>query len=234
MIKVLPQEINDFFKQHDLFAFGAVTVSIPFEYESPNSFFNNVVLKNCKIGAFSYINDSTILIDVTIGRYCSIGRNVSTLTAHPTDRLTSHPFTYSRAFPEDIQHNEYEHFQEFHPIEIGNDVWIGNNVSLKGGIKIGDGAIIATGAVVSKDVEPYTIVGGVPAKVIKQRFDDETIEKLLESKWWDYNVINLGLDYTNPLNAIERIKEYEHGNQITKLPYKYKTVDVKGNIWHIQ
>ena len=76
-------------------------------------------------------------------------------------------------------------FDEFPSTDIGNDVWIGNNVIIKYGVKIGDGAILGAGAVVTKDVEPYSIVGGVPAKVIKYRFSPDEIKFLLAFKWWD-------------------------------------------------
>ena len=72
-------------------------------------------------------------------------------------------------------------------IIIGNDVWIGYEAIIMSGVKIGDGAIIATGAVVTKDVPPYTIVGGIPAKPIRRRFDEKTIEKLRKSHWWDWS-----------------------------------------------
>lgn len=74
---------------------------------------------------------------------------------------------------------------------VGNDVWIGAKVFIKAGIEVGDGAIISAGAVVTKDVPPYAIVGGVPSKVIKYRFDIDTIQRLLKLQWWEYNVFPL-------------------------------------------
>lgn len=78
-------------------------------------------------------------------------------------------------------------------IVIGNDVWIGNSVTIMQGVKIGDGAIIGTNALVSKDVEPYTIVGGNPAKVIRKRFDEETIHFLLDLAWWNWSIEKISL-----------------------------------------
>lgn len=91
---------------------------------------------------------------------------------------------------------------------IGNDVWIGTGAIILKGVNIGDGAVVAAGAVVTKDVPPYTIVGGVPANVIRKRFSDELTERLLAVKWWEYgpNVLK-GLDISNPENCIGELEE---------------------------
>ena len=100
-----------------------------------------------------------------------------------------------------------EPFPDAGPTEIGNDVWIGNGACIMGGIKIGDGAIVATNAVVTKDVPPYAIVGGVPAKVIRYRFDETTIKELLDLKWWEYDMADLGnVPWSNVRSAIKMIK----------------------------
>lgn len=91
---------------------------------------------------------------------------------------------------------------------IGNDVWIGQNAIVLNGVKIGDGAIVAAGAVVTKDVDPYSIVGGVPAKIIKKRFSEHVTIKLLELKWWDYGPdILYGLDIQNPEKCVKELEE---------------------------
>ncbi len=96
----------------------------------------------------------------------------------------------------------------FGKIKIGNDVWIGEGAFIRRGVKIGDGAIIASHSVVSKDVAPYSIVGGVPAKHIKFRFEDNIIEQLIEIKWWDYGLSALeGVDFTDINKAIKKIRE---------------------------
>lgn len=122
-----------------------------------------------------------------IGAFTSIATNVhASLGNHPTDRASTHPFFYLKDFgfrsdskPEIAVKNE--------KIIIGHDVWIGRDVTLMTGITIGHGAIIAAGAVVTKDVPPYAVVGGVPAKLIRYRFDDDTIQKLLQSQWWAWD-----------------------------------------------
>lgn len=95
----------------------------------------------------------------------------------------------------------------FGKIKIGNDVWIGEGAFIRRGVKIGDGAIIASHSVVSKDVAPYSIVGGVPAKHIKFRFEDNIIEQLIEIKWWDYGLSALeGVDFTDINKAIKKLE----------------------------
>ena len=94
------------------------------------------------------------------------------------------------------------------PCEIGNDVWIGDNVFIKSGVKIGDGAVVGAGAVVTKDVPPYAVVVGVPARVIKYRFDEKTIAELLELKWWDLDAqIVKSLPFRDVGLCIEKLKE---------------------------
>ena len=147
-----------------------------------------------KIGSYTYIGENCEL-DANIGSFCSISHNVRTIGAvHPKNFLSTAPVFYSAqkqcgtSFAEKDVYDEGLYVKEDgmrSVVKIGNDVWIGENVMLKGGIRIGDGAIIAMGAVVTKDVAPYTIVGGVPAKVISKRFDDNVIEKLVSLKWWE-------------------------------------------------
>lgn len=150
--------------------------------------------KNTKIGFASYIGSKTKLNNVKIGRYCSIGSNISIIDGkHPTDTFAStHPAFYAVNNASQLKYVTKNKFQEFSftdengtVVEIGNDVWVGNDVRIIGGVKIGDGAVIGSCALVTKDVEPYSIVGGVPAKEIKKRFSDDIISKLLETKWWN-------------------------------------------------
>ncbi len=121
-----------------------------------------------------------------IGSFCSISSNVTILLGgnHRGDWITTFPFNMI-----------FEEFGQIkgHPssngdVIIGNDVWIALNTLILSGVTIGDGAIIAANSVVTKDIEPYTVVGGNPAKKIKNRFDDKTIENLLKIKWWNWDL----------------------------------------------
>lgn len=149
------------------------------------------------VGKYTYGNPNVIWessgAKLNIGNFCSIAGNVNIYLGgnHRTDWITTYPFGH-------INKQIFNTFSGIgHPatkgdVNIGNDVWIGNNVTIMSGIKIGDGAVIAANSHVVKDVEPYSIVGGNPAKHIKYRFNEEQIQKLLHIKWWfwDDNKIN--------------------------------------------
>ena len=148
----------------------------------------NTVLRNCDLGFGSYVSNNGCITDTHIGKYTSIGMNVSTVIGkHPVDtQVAMHPaFTN----PQKIFGYTYTDKKTFEDIPentvIGNDVWIGNNVLIMGGVKIGDGAVIGTGALVTKDVPPYSINVGIPAKTIRLRFSAEQISRLEEVRWWD-------------------------------------------------
>lgn len=148
------------------------------------------------VGKFTFINiRSVVFPNVKIGRYCSIARSCEIGPAnHPLDFLSTHTFQYHAAqFPKypgykQLQRSTWRSHQK---TEIGNDVWIGAQAIIKGGINVGDGAVIAANAVVTRDVPPYAIVGGSPARVIKYRFEPKIIEQLLALRWWELNVDEL-------------------------------------------
>ena len=169
------------------------------------------------IGDYSYVcHNVKMNKNVYIGKFCSIADHVCIgMGGHPYHLLTTSPITYYRhkidLYGDCIVKDE--NLIERPPARktyIGNDVWVGYRAIILQGVKIGDGAIIGAGAVVTKDVEPYSIVGGVPAKHIKYRFDEDICKELLESKWWDLPkdfIITLPFEDIN--KCIEKVKEYK-------------------------
>lgn len=125
--------------------------------------------------------------ETTIGSFCSIGKHVTLGHGeHPLNFLSSSPYFYLDNLgwkrKSAVSHNEY---WKMKPIAIGNDVWIGEGVFIKNGITVGDGAVLAAHAVITKDVPPYAVVAGVPAKIIRYRFSADIIEELLRLRWWE-------------------------------------------------
>jgi len=145
------------------------------------------IITNSNIDSFTYVSYFCKINNTTIGKFCSIARNVKMgLGKHPTTFISTSPIFYSSQNPLKINITNKRLYNDFEPIVIGNDVWIGTNVIIMDGVIIGDGSIIGANSVVTKNIEPYTIVGGVPAKEIKKRFEPEVTEKLIKLKWWDY------------------------------------------------
>ncbi|RNI35210.1 antibiotic acetyltransferase [Hanamia caeni] len=139
------------------------------------------------VGRYSYVADHCWIIKAEIGNFCSIASNVMIGGgSHPVNFVSTSPVFYSRNNILNKCFAEVQ-FQEYVKTVIGNDVWIGSNAFVKGGITIGNGAIIGAHSVVTKDVEPYSIVAGNPARVIRKRFDDDVIKELEATKWWEYS-----------------------------------------------
>ena len=162
-------------------------------FEGHNAVFSNVAIRNSFIGFGTYIGNHSRIVNTRIGRYCTIADNVRTsLGRHPSDTFVSiHPAFFSLSKQGGFTYVDHSKFQEHvtvpgssYCVEVGNDVWISNNVMIMDGITIGDGAIVAAGAIVTKDVESYSIVGGVPAKLIRYRFSPEEIARLKKIQWW--------------------------------------------------
>ena len=160
------------------------------EFESPVRITKRVRIgRNVSIGRFTYIVSGRIYDDVKIGRFCSIAENVVIGGGnHPSNWLSTSTFCYSDMFK--IKNN-FIPFTDNVITIIGNDVWIGAGTFIRKGITVGNGSIIGAGSVVVKDVPPYAIVAGNPANIIRHRFDEDTIERLLESKWWELNIDKL-------------------------------------------
>ncbi|RXJ68255.1 type B chloramphenicol O-acetyltransferase [Halarcobacter ebronensis] len=162
---------------------------------------------NIKVGRFSYYSgyyhghsfddcaryllaDRNDVDQLIIGSFCSIGTGASFIMAgnqgHRYDWVSSFPFFYMKE--EFSFESSLDAFQKAGDTVVGNDVWIGSEAMIMAGVKIGDGAVIGSRALITKDVEPYTIVGGNPAKTIKKRFSEDEISMLLEMSWWDWSL----------------------------------------------
>lgn len=163
------------------------------------------MLRCCEL--YTWNNDD-VTSNFKIGRYCSIAKDVKFLLGgyHPIDCISTYPFF------KDIQGSHCNNIKRDDLI-IGNDVYIGIGSRILSGITIGDGAVIGAYSVVTKDVEPYTVVGGNPAKFIKKRFSDDVIKELIDIKWWNYDepiirtIYPLLTDRENPIESLKKVQE---------------------------
>ena len=189
-------------------------------FEGKNSIAENTKVHDCYLGYGSYISNSSSIYNTKIGRFCCIADNVYTVIGnHPTEFVTMHPsfyydtssqigFTFHKGSPLFDKINKNLNGDSKYTISIGNDVWIGSHALILEGVSIGDGAVIAAGSVVVKDVEPYTIVGGIPASIIKRRFSEEVINKLLKIRWWEKPIIEIESHYKDYICVEDILKKY--------------------------
>jgi phosphonate metabolism protein (transferase hexapeptide repeat family) len=149
-----------------------------------------VVLAECEIGDYSYFERGVEAIYTSVGKFCAVAANAR-LNAldHPVERVSQHKITYrpNEYFLDARVDKAFRAFRQAQRVMIGHDAWIGHGVIIMPGVSVGTGAVIAAGAVVTKDVAPYEIVGGVPARHIKWRFEEAVRDSLLRLAWWDWD-----------------------------------------------
>jgi phosphonate metabolism protein (transferase hexapeptide repeat family) len=180
-------------------------------------------LDECQMGDYSYIMQDGAVWCATIGKFANIAAAVRiNATNHPTWRATLHHFTYRAAdYFEEAENDEaFFAWRRGNRVTIGHDVWIGHGATVLPGVSIGNGAVIGAGAVVAKDVAPYTIVGGVPAKLIRERFPAHIADGMQNLGWWDWDHDRLfaALDDFRTLDADMFLQKYaklsSHSNTI--------------------
>ncbi|MBQ9523624.1 MAG: CatB-related O-acetyltransferase [Bacteroidaceae bacterium] len=154
-----------------------------------------VKIKSSKIGSYSYVSACTDIENAEIGKFCSIADHCRIgMSSHSLQYLSSSPLFTQKVNALREKWTDRDVFEKKDVEErvfLGNDVWVGSHALINGGVHVGDGACIAAGAVVVKDVPSYAIVGGVPAKVIKYRFEQRMIDRLVALRWWDFPVEKL-------------------------------------------
>jgi phosphonate metabolism protein (transferase hexapeptide repeat family) len=165
----------------------------------------DTAIEYAELGDYSYLGSGCMVADAQIGRFCAIAAQVRIgAPNHPIDRPSQHRFTYCPEYYCADAQRDHAFFQQRRSdrVLIGNDVWIGHAAIVMPGIKVGDGAVLAAGAVVTHDVAPYTIVGGVPARQIRERFNREIAAQLSLIAWWDW-----------PAETIwQRLPEFQSGD----------------------
>lgn len=153
-----------------------------------NVLFYGATLIDSSLGNHTFVQRDSRITHADVGRFCSIASGVRVgLGRHPMHFVSTHPAFYSRSQPVALSFAAEEAFDPIRRTTIGHDVWIGENVMVVDGISIGTGAVIGAGSVVTRDVAPYAVVAGVPARVLRFRFDDGTVGRLLQSAWWDWD-----------------------------------------------
>lgn len=178
----------------------------------------------CSMGSYSY-SISPLGYGFSVGRYCSIAENVRSMgAAHFPNWISTSPHFYEEGFSRFEPSEITDEIRRKRRIIIGHDVWIGRDVVIKNDIKIGNGAIIGSNAVVTHDVPDFAIVVGVPARIIRYRFNDEMIERINRLKWWEYDCQNLKFENAdNPSAFLETLEEKIILAQIEKYKPRFLT-----------
>lgn len=176
----------------------------------------NCLLEETILGDYSYMDGDSMAIYTAIGKFCSIASHVRINPGnHPMQRVTQHHMTYRR-----IQYSfgaaddeDFFNWRRAHRCVIGHDVWIGHGAIIMPGVSVGTGAVIGSGSIVTKDVPPYHIVAGNPARLIRRRFPEEVAAQLLAIAWWDWSREMLKERFADLYNVCHFIEKYGEGSR---------------------
>ena len=170
----------------------------------------NTTIEESTFGDYSYVHKDVDIIYADIGKFCSFASYVRINPGnHPMGRVTQHHCTYRRSiYGLGSDDQAFFDWRREKRCTIGHDVWIGHGATIMPGVRIGNGAVVGSGAVVTKDVGPYEIVAGVPARLIRKRFSDDIIEKLLQIAWWDWDRKTLEERFDDLLDMETFVKKY--------------------------
>jgi acetyltransferase-like isoleucine patch superfamily enzyme len=162
------------------------------EFGEYSRVYRGCILVDVSLGRFSYMNQGGRSRECAIGAFCSVGQEVRLggLGLHPR-HLSTHPSFFSSAPPPGVSFHIVPGFESYSPVRIGHDVWIGDRAVVLDGVTVGTGAIIAAGAIVTREVKPYEIVAGVPARSIGFRVPESRIPALLSTEWWAWDMARL-------------------------------------------
>lgn len=187
--------------------------------EAPANVESVLLSGETRIGAWTYFNANCEMRNASVGRYCSIGQNVLINPREPVlGGLTTHPLAWDREGDEVGTMSTSPDYQQTvftgpgdpgqqRPVVIEHDVWIGARAVISSGVTIGTGAVIGANSLVQDDVEPYTIVAGSPARVIRRRFDEPLVQRLMASRWWEYDLSALAeRDYSDIPRFLDRLE----------------------------
>ncbi|QOW54221.1 MULTISPECIES: CatB-related O-acetyltransferase [Acinetobacter] len=196
--------LNKFFKKLRFYSIRNCTVGDYVKINSGSQFFNS------KISDYSYCGYDCNIINTNIGKFCCISDNVIIGGIdHPMHFVSTSSVFLSHKDSSKIKFGNLNYLPKIYTY-IGHDVWIGNRVTVKSGVNIGVGAVVGAGSVVTKDIPPYAIVVGNPAKIIKYRFDEETRNKLLGTEWWNFSeekLKKLSVFFDDPVKFLEELEK---------------------------
>lgn len=233
---IITHENSEVLQKHELFIHpnfkieGQGFLGVRSEYRT--SLIGNVgpfgIVSESFLGSYLSITD-VYCYNTSIGNYCSVAEGFIVLPSHDINRITTSRCTIACKTPSPHFANfkgQANYTFSYHSI-IGHDVWIGCGVKMRNGLIIGHGAIIGAGSVLTKHVPPYAIVAGSPAKIIRMRFSENDIERLLKSEWFNYDWQNIEIDWGNMHNAISQMEDHIAAQDVPLLNsgFAYKTID---------